>query len=359
MQIKFYLYLFCTFVHHPPAPMKNFQHILILLLFGCHISLSAQTYDTSAWMARINDEQKVSSLSIPGTHDAATGEGIYLSSVLGVTQTLSIGEQWDCGVRAFDLRPAICDTTLHIYHGKLKTKISFAQALDTLAKKLTQNPTEFAIVLMREENDSEDDAEKALWPSAIGKAIKSLGNKAAIFSPGITVGNIRGKILFLTRTAYSDTNKGAYIKGWSHSKDGSTNGKIISYNDGSVARLQVQDYYNTTDDEKRRNKQDAVIKFLSTANNAPAEVWSINFASGYSATLFGRSSIATTAGYKQNAANIHPSAIEYLSRNNYRNLGIIFMDFAGEDKVNSGLFRWGRYDVQGKKLLKAIIDSNF
>ena len=165
MQIKFYLYLFCTFVHHPPAPMKNFLHILILLLFGCHISLSAQTYDTSAWMARINDEQKVSSLSIPGTHDAATGEGIYLPSVLGVTQTLSIGEQWDCGVRAFDLRPAICDTTLHIYHGKLKTKISFAQALDTLAKKLTQNPTEFAIVLMREENDSEDDAEKALWPS--------------------------------------------------------------------------------------------------------------------------------------------------------------------------------------------------
>jgi hypothetical protein len=359
MLIKFYLHLFCTFVHHPPPSMKKFQHILILLLFGCHISSVAQTYDASAWMALLNDETPVASLSIPGTHDAATGEGIYLSSALGVTQTLSLGKQWDCGVRAFDLRPAICDTALHIYHGRLKTKISFAQALDTLLHKLTLNPTEFAIVLMREENDSEDDAEKALWPSAIGKVIKSLGNKAAIFSPGIAVGDIRGKILFLSRTAYSETDKGAIIKGWNHSKDGTTNGKIISYYDGSVARLQVQDLYAPTDEEKRCDKKNAVKKFFSLADKAPSDVWSINFISGYSATLFGCGSIATTAGYKKNAAEQHPAAIEHLSRNSYKHLGIIFMDFAGTDKVKGGLWHWRGYNVQGKKLLRTIIESNF
>ncbi|MBE6303941.1 MAG: hypothetical protein E7089_08405 [Bacteroidales bacterium] len=337
--------------------MKRLFHYIILLLFGCHISSVAQTYDASAWMARISDEQKVSSLSIPGTHDAATGEGLYFSAALGVTQTLTIGEQWECGVRAFDLRPAVNDTTLHIYHGSLKTKISFSQALDTLLHKLSKNPTEFAIVLMREESDSEDDSEKALWPSAIGKIIKGLGDKAVTFTPQTTVGNLRGKILFLSRTAYRGTNKGAFVKGWSHSKDGTTNGQIISYNDGSVARLQIQDFYAPTTDEKRIDKQNAITKYLSSADKAPAGVWSINFTSGYSATLFGKA--ATTAGYKQNAAEQHPSALEQLSKNSYKHLGIIFMDFAGADKVKGNILHWSSYNVQGKKLLKAIIDSNF
>lgn len=330
---------------------------LIILL--CHVSLLAQTHDTLAWMAQLSDTQTVASLSIPGTHDAATGEGVCFFSALGVTQALTLSEQWDCGVRAFDLRPAICDTMLHIYHGKLRTKVSFAQALNILHEKIAQHPTEFAIVLMREESDSENDAEKALWSSAIGKAIKSLGDRAATFHPAMTVGELRGKILFLSRTAYSGSDKGAVIKGWSHSKDGTASGEIISYNDGSSARLQVQDYYNTTDDEKRLNKQNAVIKFLATADNAPTEVWSINFASGYSATLFGHTSIATTAGYKQNAANVHPVVIERLSKNNYKHLGIIFMDFAGVENVGGGLWHLGGYNVRGTKLVKSIIDSNF
>lgn len=337
--------------------MKKLLTNIIILLFGCHTALSAQTYDASAWMAQLSNEQQISSLSIPGTHDAATGEGIYFSSALGVTQVLTLGEQWECGVRAFDLRPAVSDTTLHIYHGPLRTKISFAQALDTLLAKLTQHPTECAIVLMREESDSENDAEKALWASSIGKAINKLGEKAAIFKPGTTLGELRGKILFLSRTAYSGTDKGAIVKGWNHSKDGTTNGEIISYNDGSRARLQVQDYYAPTNEEKSLNKQNAVTKFFSLADKAPSAVWSINFLSGYSATLFGKT--ATTAGYKENAAKIHTSAIEHLSKNNYKHLGIIFMDFAGADKVKGGLLHWNRYNVQGGKLLKAIIDSNF
>lgn len=337
--------------------MKRLLTYIIILLFGCHTILSARIYNASAWMSLLSNEQQISSLSIPGTHDAATGEGIYFSSALGVTQTLTIGEQWDKGVRAFDLRPAVSDTTLHIYHGSLRTNISFAQALDTLLAKLAQHPTECAIVLMREESDSENDAEKALWASSIGKAIKELGEKATIFSPGITLGELRGKILFLSRTAYSGTDKGAMIKGWNHSKDGTTNGQIISYNDGSRARLQVQDYYAPTNEEKSLNKQKAVTNFFSIADKAPSEVWSINFLSGYSATLFGKT--ATTAGYKENAARIHPLAIEHLSKNNYKHLGIIFMDFAGEDKVKGGLLHWNRYNVQGNELIKRIIESNF
>lgn len=336
---------------------------IILLLFGSRLPLAvhARNGDASKWMERLNNKHSVASLSLPGAHDAATGEGLCFSSAFGVTQTLTVGEQWASGVRAFDLRPAVRDTVLHIYHGSIRTKISFSAALDTILSKLEEYPTEFAIVLLREESDSEDEVERALWPQAVGKIIDSLGDRAAIFSPEMTVGEARGKILFLTRNAYSGCNKGATIKGWSHSKDCTVNAQITSLTDGSTARLQVQDFYAPTDEEKRNDKERAVAKLLSLAADAPAGVWSINFASGYSSTLFGRTSIVTTEGYKQNAARVHPMIIEYLSKNNREenHWGIIFMDFAGVDKLPGNLLHWKGHDVQGETLLRAIIESNF
>ena len=336
-----------------------FRLTIALLLLGCHMSVAAQSYNGLKWMARLSDEQPIASLSIPGTHDAATGEGLYFSSTLGVTQTLTLGEQWASGVRAFDLRPAVCDTAVHIYHGPLRTKVSFSQALDTLLSRLEQNPSEFAIVLLREESDSENEKEHALWPSAVGKIIEDSGDKAAIFAPEMTIGEARGKMLFLTRNAYSGTEKGARIRGWNHSKDGTTNAQIVSCTDGATARLQVQDFYATTDEEKQRDKEHTIAKHLSLAADAPAGVWSINFASGYSTTQFGCSSIATTHGYKVNAERVHPTIIDHLSKNKNKHWGIIFMDFAGADKLPGNMWHWSEYNVQGERLLKAIIESNF
>ncbi len=335
-------------------------HCLILLFISCRIPSAAQSYTASAWMAQLNDGRQVCTLSLPGAHDAATGEGVCFLSAFGVTQALDLSGQWDSGVRAFDLRPAVQDSVLHIYHGLLKTKVSFSQAIETLLAKLAEHPTEFAIVLMREETDSEDAVERSLWPTAVGSAISGLGERAAIFAPQMTVGDARGKILFLSRTAYAATDKGAEVKGWSHSEYGTTEGKIVSYSDGSEARLQMQDYFAPTDKEKQACKQQAVMKLLSLASNAPAGVWSINFLSGYSSTLFGCTQIATTAGYKLNAERMHPPVVEYfLKSGSVRHSGIVFMDFAGVDKVRGGLSRLNGYKVQGKMLLEAIIESNF
>ena len=336
---------------------------IILLLFGSRLPLAvhARNGGASKWMERLNDKQSVASLSLPGAHDAATGEGLCFSSAFGVTQTLTVGEQWASGVRAFDLRPAVRDTVLHIYHGPIRTKISFSAALDTILSKLEEHPTEFAIVLLREESDSENEKEHTLWSQEVGRIINNLGNKAAIFSPEMTVADARGKILFLTRNAYSGCNKGATIKGWSHSKDGTANAQIVSCTDGTAARLQMQDFFAPTDEEKRNEKERAVTKLLSLAADAPADVWSINFVSGYSSTLFGCTSIATTQGYKENAARMHPKIIEYLSANSKKesHLGIIFMDFAGVDKLPGNMWHWRGHDVHGDTLLKAIIESNF
>ena len=337
---------------------KNLPVFLFVVMMCRSFSLSAQQVSMSEWMSHVSDTVSISSMSIPGTHDAATGEGMLSLPGFGVTQTLGLKEQWRCGVRAFDLRPAVKDTLLYIYHGKLRTKVSFADALDILCAKLRRYPSEFAVVLLREESDSENEKERASWPSLVGRAIQEIGDRATVFSPDMKVADARGKILFLTRSAYKGTEKGALITGWNHSKDGSINARIISYGNGKEARLQVQDYYAPTDARKRAVKQDAVKRYLALAARAPMGVWTMNFLSGYYSTWLGFTSLATTSGYKRNAAWLHPVVLESC-KNDGRPMGIVFMDYAGVDKVGGGLWHWKHFGVYGNELVKTIIERNF
>lgn len=348
---------------------RLFKFFLSLVFIGCStLFLFAQQnedvciLDNSCWMSALSDELPIAALSLPGAHDAATGEGLYFFPYLGVTQQFGLERMWDCGVRAFDLRPAVQDSVLHIYHGHLKTKVSFDDALDIICKRLYEYPSEFAIVLLREELESESDKERMLWPSLVGKTIENLGDKAMIFQPDITVSDARGKILFLSRNDYFGSNKGGIISGWSHSGKGNAFGKITSYNDGKTTLLQVQDYYAPTSDEKRRIKQEAVFNLLSKAKSSPSDVWTLNFLSGYSITWLGFTPFATTSGYKENAAWLHPLVLNYLKEetsSKKQKLGVVFMDFVGVDSVSKGSWCRGYYDVYGKQLVNAIIRSNF
>lgn len=337
--------------------MKAFI-LYIQLILCCPLMVAAQSTDCCNWMSRLDDARTVASLSIPGAHDAATGEGLLMVAGLGKTQELTLAGQWECGVRAFDLRPAVKGEELHIYHGPIRTKISFGKALEILCNKLAEHPTEFAIVLMREENDSENSAERALWPQAVGKAIENIGDKAAIFSPAMKVGNARGKIIFISRNAYTGCNCGAIIKGWSHSPQGTANAVITSLTDDATARLQMQDYYAPTDKEKQKAKEEAVLQCLQRAASAPADVWTINFLSGYNNRWLGFTPFATTSGYKRNAQRIHPIVIDSLTTKP-QPTGIMMFDFAGCDKTGGGIWHWSAFETFGAELVDKIIGQNF
>jgi hypothetical protein len=193
--------------------MNRYWRLLFLLMqFVIASSIFAQGFDTEQWMKGLDDDMMVSSLSLPGAHDAATGEGLCSLPGFGGTQSLGLDELWNCGVRVFDLRPAVNDTLLYIYHGRLRTKMSLTGALSVLSAQLDNYPSEFAIVLLREESDSENEAERALWPSLVGKSIHDMGDRAAVFSPDIKLGEVRGKVIFLTRSSYIATDKGYYAR---------------------------------------------------------------------------------------------------------------------------------------------------
>lgn len=335
-----------------------------LLLFYISIApfthIIGQNFAPQSWLKHIADERPIATLSLPGAHDAATGQGVFAPPGLGVTQSLSIAELWDCGIRVFDLRPALNKNSLHIYHGILKTRKSFHAAIETICSKLAQNPSEFAIVLLREESETENEEERRLWPHHIGCFIENLGNKAAHFSKDLILRDVRGKILFLTRTPYTGTTKGGYIKGWNHTDSGNNNAQIIACDNSSKARLQVQDYYAPTNKDKRTAKLLCATRYLNLAQSAPSDVWTINFISGYATTWLQTGHFATSSGYKRHAAYIHPAILKALTSSpSPSSCGIVVMDYAGADSANGGILHWQRFKTLGRQIVNAIIQKNF
>ena len=98
-------------------------------------------------MTAIDDDTKIALLTIPGTHDAATSS----CAGPGKCQTLTIPEQLESGVRAFDLRPTMEDNSTlgNIYHSILDTGVSMGDAMECFDSFLSAHPGEGIIVIMR------------------------------------------------------------------------------------------------------------------------------------------------------------------------------------------------------------------
>ena len=306
------------------------------------------------WITQLPDNAYASQLSIPGTHDAATGDGTVFS--LGKTQSLSLQEQWDMGIRAFDLRPGYkkvrkglfkYENELHIYHGIVETKTSFRKAVQVLSDNLAANPGEFAIIIMRFENDSPLYNKRDVWNSLMSSFLTSSdfpAERRIDFRPDLTVGELRGKILVLSRDAYASTpSTGAFVSGWSHSESGTTSAVISGKN--ASATLQLQDYYSVGNKE---GKIASILNFADLAAGAEPGVWTINHTSGY----VGK--IGSDLSIKQNAENNNIALYNYLTGSSKPcgGTGIILLDHAG---IHSS----GPFDIYGDLLPQAVIDNNF
>lgn len=304
------------------------------------------------WMSRLDDSAYMHQLSIPGTHDAGTGNGTALDA-FARTQDLTIEEQFDAGVRAFDLRPSVKDGALQIYHGSIRTKISFAQALSALCSRLDDNPTEFAIVIMRHEDGHESDAEKQQWNALVSQTLDydRYAGRFIEFHEDLTVGEARGKILILSRDRYADKPVGGFIDNWTHSAEISEQSRpsITGANASGAARLYVQDFYEVKDEMYLKlSAIKTLLNLSATFNKTETHTWVINHTSGYCDT-----GIASRNAYRANAVSTNTAVADYLSdRSQTGPTGMVMMDFAGVDSS-------GGYEVNGRKLVDAIVENNF
>ncbi|MBP5770394.1 MAG: hypothetical protein J6W75_03425 [Bacteroidaceae bacterium] len=332
---------------------------IFALMLGVGI-LSASADDNSAWMKNIDDKTYVSQLSIPGSHDAGTGHG--LNNVYAIisgdqyarTQDKTLTEQWNSGIRAFDLRPSVDEGRLRIYHGLVSTNLYLDEAFSTLCGLLDQHPTETCIVIMRHENDHDNGDEN--WKTLMNSLLNSepVQSHAVNFDPAAKVGDVRGKIIILCRDAYGTTPVGGFVTGWgfdanfNNQKGGKIKGR------GSEGPLYVQDYYDMSASGAPATKSSSIQRMLqfSCSENTNTNLWVINHTSGYSKTQsIANYNLATSDGYRDNAATQNPVVINYLS-NHTGPTGVVLMDFSGED-VSSG------YNVMGQTLTDALIANNF
>lgn len=331
--------------------MNNISRLVsFMLMAACSWSVAK----ADNWMSRISDNAYFAQVSIPGTHDAGTGEGFTwgaLADAFGRTQQLSLAEQWHIGVRAFDLRPSVSDGKLVVFHGVLQTNISFADALKVIADSLRANPSETAVVIIRHENDNGSDF--STWCTLMREMLKSnlLDGIMAEYNPQATMGDMRGKLLLLSRDQYDSKPTGGFITGWTHSDVLSDELKPRITSSRTTGILYVQDFYDVTAEGAMTKKLTAIEQILKITTRRHLtsiiqQTWAINHASGYTQS-------ASTDGIRSNAAQTNKFFIDYLSQEeHYGPAGIVMMDFAGTDKS-------GSYNTLGAQLVKAVIENNF
>ena len=325
--------------------MKNLRlyFFLTLLLSACSVKLDLDSDilegESSAvcWMGALPDSTPLSQLSIPGAHDAASASITSWTSWTR-TQELNIALLWNCGVRAFDLRPAWADGQLGLYHGKYSAHISLPEVMRVLLLALEKHPAEAAIVIIRHEEEADGNAPG--WKDALGAHLQSIGPQLVDYSPGLTLGDLRGKILVLSRNEYTGGPLGGYIKGWSHSKRTASQKRAsLIGKDGSSSPLWVQDYYHPDGAEDKWAAVQGLLDSCFAAGDERPLV--IHHTSGY---------IGTLPDYRSNARDINRKAAEYIQSAG-KPTGIVMMDFAGTDR-SSGK------DVAGALLVRTLIRNN-
>ena len=348
--------------------MKNSLTLTLLLLLT--MSLHAEN-----WMKRLPDDAYVANLSIPGSHDTGTGNGFpgITVSIYGPfgdkyarTQEKSFQDQWELGVRAFDMRPAVKDGYLNDNHGIMPTKLRFDDALYFLRDKLIENPSEFAIIHVLHASAGDDNA------SNYGEKLLELVNRDDLkdffidFKPTLTVREMRGKILMISRDQYADTPVGGFFRNWTGQLDWNAqrNGQIVGAS-GETASLYMQDFAETHRDGDLDRKVAGVRQLLDFStkhktNSASDIVWVYNFASAYSKTsrlyipFVVDEEISSSDGYRDNAAHTNAAIIDYLNdpSNPAGPTGIILADYVGVNSSNG-------YNTRGQELVDVLIANNF
>ena len=130
--------------------------LMMLTGYGCggdsqSVSLGTET-PAAAWMARISDQASISQFGIPGTHDTCTYTQ-YDSMAMGYvkTQSFSLPEQLNKGIRFLDIRCRLIGNGFAIHHGPYFLDLSFQDVIDMCKKFLQEHPTETILMAVGHE----------------------------------------------------------------------------------------------------------------------------------------------------------------------------------------------------------------
>jgi len=314
----------------PASLIMRMSAAIYLLVVATHEASSAEV-SGSNWMSYMPDIE-ISRLSIPGTHDSGAREFSDITPDSAViTQTLTIREQLDAGVRYLDIRCRHIANRCDIYHGRVYLQLGMNDVLNQVYSFLNDNPSETVIMHVKQPEHSDPSKEDAGFDATMSKYINSADNRKYWYTknsmPILCKGDIdryeeqkcaRGKIVLLRRFQ-SGSELGIDATNWPDNATG------IS----KSANIYLQDYYNLgtfffrPDDYP--DKFSMILDLLSIAKRDIGTYLYLNYTSGTAFNKFGIPRIDAISSY------INPRVSQYFDKFTAGHFGVIVMDFMTND----------------------------
>ena len=269
-------------------------------------------------------ETRLIDRAIIGAHDAAA----YDASPQLRCQDLTLEEQIEAGVRAFDLR--LVDRydgsgRLDLYHGKESLGLEFTEdVLPLLTQFLTAHPDEFVILSLRKEDDDHHSPdEMEAYSLSLLRALERPEVARLLYrgelTPATKVSEVRGKLLILLRTRIGNNVCLPYFDGF---QDDTTFVARLVNPCGGTLDLLVEDEYMIRDTAKMRDKKAALTDVLERSDRLP-DHWLIAFLSGTGNTTPQRV-----------AREVNPFAYLLLRERKMVPGGVYFIDFVGTEDTS-------------------------
>lgn len=174
--------------------------IILTLLISC-FSVSAfasKGVSPNNWMSAVKSSTPITAINIPGTHDTATQ--YVTASYFSQTQSLSIKEQLDIGVRYFDIRLEKTENDFIAVHGitdckedsgVLAKNLTAGKIIEYCRDFLKSNPTETILFQIKEDDG---DAGTAFFDSFYDLYIKDSRSLWFTENRIPTLGEVREKL---------------------------------------------------------------------------------------------------------------------------------------------------------------------
>lgn len=173
-------------------------------------------FTANQWLSHMNSNVLLSQLSIPGTGNSYsyTYSGSGNDTIKYKAQSLNIEHQWNLGVRAFEVTAGRNEDTGKANFGRgglvldnsTHSSTTVEDAVREVYGMLEKYPKEFAMMIISYQPKAGRDGNQFItdfmsWYNALNI---HTSKHTALFRPGLSIGDVRGKMMFILRPSSVD-----------------------------------------------------------------------------------------------------------------------------------------------------------
>ncbi len=327
----------------------SFISIFLVTCFAVSVHAAdnnTQSKASNCWMQDIPDDRSLKDITIPGTHDSGTKDiGDPIQQVKekifrpwAKTQTKSIREQLDEGIRLLDIRISYDSGTIMLYHGSgfcaCTCNLSLKDAIGAVLQFLADHPSETVIVSLKNEDGSNMSDKYRNMVSVIIDGFKS--NDMVYAGKEIpTLGAVRGKMVILNRLNECNFNDVGLV-----------------YND-----CIIEDHFDKFADDKKAAIETALTNIENNVND-PNKI-AITYTSTNPLTSISLSGFSWY-DYILNPIGVATSIAAQLIGSEIENTSSTINSYLmNRDMSKAGCYGWLFMDMPSNELINKVYSINF